>query len=89
MTGGSLENMQYILVDLKTGKDLPTEFAGQRLTVRSASDDGVVIVRRLQKEGESGSTTIYSYFTLESLKDGLQEADAIDFYIHRIGSSNN
>lgn len=89
LTGGSLENMQYILVDLKTGKDLPTEFAGQRLTVRSASDDGVVIVRRLQKEGESGSTTIYSYFTLESLKDGLQEADAIDFYIHRIGSSNN
>ena len=83
LTGGSIENMQYILVDIKSGKDLPTEFKGQRLTVQSVSDDGVILLRTLRKDGESTSTRILSYFTLESLKDGLQEQDAIDFYIIR------
>ena len=87
MTGDSLENMEYFLVDLKTGKDLPTEFKGQRLSVESVSDEGVVIMRMIRTEGSSLSTRILTYFTLESLRDGLQEEDAIDFYVLQAAGS--
>jgi len=68
-------------VDLKTGKDLPTAFAGQSIHVQNVSGEGVILTRGVRGEGNSIKSRIYFYVSFESLKDGLQEEDAVNFYI--------
>ena len=68
---------QSYLVDMKTGKDLPTEFAQDSLYVQNVSDKGVVILRTQLGEGTSVKGRTYFYYTFESLKDGLQETDGM------------
>ena len=89
LAGDSVENQQYLLIDMKTGMDMPTEFQGQTLTVKNVSSKGMILARAVRNQDGSGFKRILSYVTYESLKDGLQAEDAIDFFISYTQSANN
>lgn len=74
----------YILVDLKTGKDLPMEFSGN-ISILNMSESIAIVFRSEPKTDGSGSVRILSFCTLDSLMDGLQMEDLIDFYIRQPG----
>ena len=70
------------LFDLRTGKLLPTAFAGESLSVMTVSSDGVVLKRLLFEGGNTATSTTYCYVKREDLADGLQKEDVLDLYTY-------
>jgi hypothetical protein len=82
------EEKDYTLYDLRTGKKLPVKLKADSISVRSVSEEAVILELVTFKPNEnSAESAKYCYATLASLADGLQERDLREVYTYYYSES--
>lgn len=77
------EEKGYALYDLRTGKKLPVKLNADSISVRSVSEEAVILVtNKLCPNSNRTESSTYNYVKLASLADGLQERDLLELYTY-------
>lgn len=77
------EEKGYALYDLRTGKKLPVKLKADSISVRSVSEEAVILeTNKLHPNSNRMESSTYNYVKLASLADGLQERDLLELYTY-------
>lgn len=69
----------WSILDLNTSELLPNEYGEYTLSIVGSTSDAFIMTRSISKEN-GAKDIVYMYIPLESLLDGLQEADIVELY---------